>query len=136
MKTLLERLGYKAGTSALVWRAPPELSDQLRELAFNDAITPTFRIAFIRSRLEMADAARQVASAYRAGHHLWLCYPKKSGKLPTDLTRDIGWEPIHELDLLGVAQVSLDETWSALRFRLRGEIGSLTRKSPTGRLVT
>jgi hypothetical protein len=31
-----------------------------------------------------------------------------------------------------VTQVALDGTWSALRFRRREEIPTLTRKSPTG----
>lgn len=132
MKTLLEKLGYKTGTPSLLWRGPDELIDQFEGLSTAGAAPPTFHVAFVRSRSELAEAAQEVAAAYRPGHHLWFCYPKKSGKLKTDLTRDLGWEPIHELDLLGVAQVSLDETWSGLRFRLRSEIRSITRKSPTG----
>ncbi len=132
MKTLLEKLGYKTGTPAFLWRAPNELRDQLGGLLIAGTMSPAFLMAFVRSRAELADAARDVATVYRPGNHLWLCYPKKSGKLETNLTRDIGWEPIHDLDLLGVAQVSLDETWSGLRFRFRSEIGSITASLQPG----
>jgi len=35
----------------------------------------------------------------------------------TDLTRDIGWEVVERAGLNPVTQVSVDDTWSALRFR-------------------
>lgn len=133
MKTLPEKLGYRAGTPALVWRLPDGLRDALAGLTPADVgATPAFRIAFVRSRAELAEAAAAVAAAHRPGDHLWLCYPKKGGRLKTDVTRDVGWEPVHALDLLGVAQVALDDTWSALRFRRREEIRTITRRTPTG----
>jgi hypothetical protein len=60
--------------------------------------------------------------------HLWLAYPKKSGPSRTDIRRDHGFEPLLARDFLPVAQVALDDTWSALRFRRRGEIKKLTRQ--------
>jgi hypothetical protein len=59
---------------------------------------------------------------------LWLAYPKKSSGVKTDLSRDAGWPPLEAADFLPVTQISLDETWSALRFRRRSEIKTLTRK--------
>ena len=48
---------------------------------------------------------------------LWLSYPKRSSKVETDLTRDKGWEVVSQAGLRPVTQVSVNETWSALRFR-------------------
>ncbi len=132
MRTVLDRLGFRPGMTAQAWRVPEALGEVLAPLAEAGDGEVGFRIAFVRDRAELAVAAAEVAAAYRAGGHLWLCYPKKSGRLRTDLTRDVGWEPIHALGLLGVAQVALDEDWSALRFRLRGEIARVTRRTPTG----
>lgn len=73
-----------------------------------------------------------MAASYRPGGHLWLAYPKKSDAIRSDLTRDHGWEPIDALGLLAVTQIAIDENWSALRFRHRGEIKVLKRRSEQG----
>ena len=127
MKSPLDKLGYKAGIPAQAWRVPASLEQPLAGLTIAD--DPAFRIAFVHSAAELAEAAEQVASAYRPGGHLWIAYPKTSGSIRSDLTRDKGWEPIAALGLLGVTQVALDADWSALRFRKREEIKVLRRKS-------
>jgi hypothetical protein len=48
---------------------------------------------------------------------LWIAYPKGGSGVDTDLNRDVGWEPVKDLGLRPVAQVSVDRIWSALRFR-------------------
>lgn len=128
---LLEKLGCKPGTSALVWHLPESFGGGELGLIGNGA-DPTFRLAFVRDRAELAQAAAEVAAAYRPGGHLWFAYPKKSGSIRSDLTRDQGWDPLAALDLLPVTQIALDANWSALRFRLRDEIKVLRRKSEQG----
>lgn len=130
MKAVADKLGYKPGTPALAWRVPESMAEHLGGLLTADQ--PGFRIAFVHSAAELAEAAEQVAADYRPGGHLWIAYPKKSGSLRSDLSRDHGWEPIAALGLLAVTQVALDQDWSALRFRYRGEIKKLTRRSEQG----
>jgi hypothetical protein len=60
----------------------------------------------------------------KPGGLFWISCPKGSSKVPTDLNRDVF---LHALDHLGVrpvTQVSVDEIWSALRFRPFAEVGS------------
>jgi uncharacterized protein YbdZ (MbtH family) len=54
---------------------------------------------------------------------MWVSYPKKSSKVKTDISRDAGWEIMAENSLRPVTQVSIDKTWSALRFRPVEQIG-------------
>jgi hypothetical protein len=54
---------------------------------------------------------------------LWLSYPKRSSKVKTDLSRDVGWEAVADAGFRPVTQVSIDETWSALRFRPIEQVG-------------
>lgn len=131
MKTLLDKLGYKVYTPALLWRVPETLAAQFAGLTISET-SATFRVAFARTRADLVEATDAVAHEYRKGGHLWLCYPKKSGRLRSDITRDIGWGPVHALGLLGVTQVAVDNDWSALRFRFHDEIGIITRATPTG----
>lgn len=130
MKTLLDKLGYKPGAAALLWRAPEQFAAPLAVIV--EKPEPSFLLAFVHSRSELAQAAAEVAPAYRRGGHLWLAYPKQSGSIRSDLNRDSGWEPIAALGLLAVTQVALDSDWSALRFRYRDEIKLLRRRSEQG----
>ena len=54
---------------------------------------------------------------------LWISYPKRSSKVKTDLSRDMGWDVVANAGLRPVTQVSIDETWSALRFRPIEQVG-------------
>lgn len=48
---------------------------------------------------------------------LWVSYPKKSSKIKSDLSRDYGWDVLTSAGLEGVSLVSIDDTWSAMRYR-------------------
>lgn len=74
----------------------------------------------------LADVDRDllaVIAATKPHGMLWIAWPKKTAKLPTDLTRDTLWPRVHEAGWSGVAAISIDETWSALRFRPNDEVG-------------
>jgi hypothetical protein len=71
---------------------------------------------------------RIARKSLKTGGALWIAYPKLSGKLKSDITRDKGWELVSADDWLGVTQISIDDTWSALRFKPRADIKVLTRK--------
>lgn len=62
-------------------------------------------------------------ASVRPGGLLWISYPKRSAKVETDMTRDIGWETIDAAGWQGVTQIAIDATWSALRFRPAAEVG-------------
>lgn len=58
---------------------------------------------------------------------IWLAYPKKSGKIKSNINRDLGWDNIYDLGLSPVSQVSIDENWSALRWRKTERIKKMIR---------
>jgi hypothetical protein len=73
--------------------------------------------------LGFAARQREVAALFRKARPvlapdgiLWLAYPKKSSSVKTDLSRGDGWEGLADSGWVPVAQVSVDDTWSALRF--------------------
>ena len=45
----------------------------------------------------------------------WVAYPKKSGKIQSDLIRDEGWEKIAEYQYHVVSSAAINEDWSAVR---------------------
>jgi hypothetical protein len=54
--------------------------------------------------------------AAKADRQAWIAYPK-AGQLGTDLNRDILWKMLEPIGIRPVRQVSIDDTWSAMRFR-------------------
>ncbi len=122
-------MGFNPGRRTAVVDPPPELGNLLAPVLACAAAVPDWHLFFLRDRAAVARAAAEHLPAYRRGQHLWACYPKRASGVATDLTRDAGWEPFAAFDLLGVAQIALDATWSALRFRYRDEIPRLTRKT-------
>jgi hypothetical protein len=53
----------------------------------------------------------------------WAAYPKGTSKVRTDLNRDILWNLVGKYRLTGVAMVSIDEVWSAMRLRPKDKVG-------------
>jgi hypothetical protein len=137
---LLDKLRWTPG--GMVVGLPPDADAGLRA-ALPRALEPGGRqlaaspsapwtLVFVRDQAALARLAPPHLEAYRPGGVLWFAYPKLSGALWSDLTRDRGWEPVGQAGFLGVTQVALDQDWSALRFRLRAEIPNLTRRQAAG----
>lgn len=83
----------------------------------------------------VADVERLAPLALRAvkpDGMLWLCYPKGTSKIKTDLNRDRGWAAVTDAGWEGVALVSVNDTWSAMRFRPQHASGR-TRVPPSER---
>jgi len=49
----------------------------------------------------------------------WIVYPKKSGRIQSDLTRNDGWKLVFSL-YDGVSSASIDDDWSGVRFKPKG----------------
>jgi hypothetical protein len=64
---------------------------------------------------------------------LWFTYPKKTGAIKSDITRDHGWEALYEAGWRPVTQIAIDQTWSALRFRPASEVKAQSRFDPAER---
>ncbi len=48
---------------------------------------------------------------------LWVAFPKKSSGIQTDLSMYEGWSTLEDAGLRGIRMISIDDTWSALRWR-------------------
>lgn len=46
---------------------------------------------------------------------LWLSYPKKSGKIPSELNRDVTWNIVKDFGMEPVRLISLNDDWSSMR---------------------
>jgi hypothetical protein len=123
---LPRKLGIKSGQRIAFIDAPPAFAQALGELP-QDVSAPrrTLRgpldlvVAFFveRRRLE-ARLPRLIAALDPAGA-LWIAWPKRASRVPTDVTEDV----VRELGLAaGVVDVkvcAIDATWSGLKLVIR-----------------
>jgi hypothetical protein len=72
---------------------------------------------FVQNKKDLDSLAPKAAKALKADSILWISFPKGTSKIQTDLTRDQGWEIVHELDLKWITLISVNETWSAFSLR-------------------
>jgi hypothetical protein len=120
---LLEKLRYKPGMRVYVVGAPAGFEAEISRLpkGIERARTLSGKVdlvhAFFTRKSELDQDAASFAKALGPGGILWISYPKGKG-LGTDLNRDVLREAGEKKGLEAVAQVAIDEVWSALRFKV------------------
>ncbi len=135
---LTKKLGVKPNHQVLLLNGldqePPALTKLNRQLQQLPEVQPVLHTAgnisdrepssrydvvilFALSCEQVARFAPIAVSSMQKGGVLWTAYPKKSSGITSDINRDNGWEPYTALGYRAVSQVSIDSTWSALRFK-------------------
>jgi hypothetical protein len=126
---LIKKLGIKPGQRAAVINSPDGYADRIGppqgvEVTTDLDGTFDFVQVFAKDRAILDRHLNAGHAALKPGGVFWISYPKGSSKVPTDLNRDVFWEALQHLGVRPVTQVSVDEVWSALRFRPFAEVGS------------
>ncbi len=108
-----KKLNLKDGMALRVLHAPDGLT---LDAPVSDEPDAAAILVFVRSAAELEPNAAPALEAARRDAIAWIAYPKAK-QLGTDLNRDILWRLLEGKGVRPVRQVSLDEVWSALRFR-------------------
>ncbi len=122
MNTILQKLRHKDDQNALLLNAPERFRIEVADSNLRHDVTDRdghfdFVLLFVENK---ADIDRLGPVAVRSGRYdavLWIAYPKGGGSATAGINRDRGWDAITALGLQPVAQVAIDDVWSALRFR-------------------
>jgi hypothetical protein len=120
-KPVADKLGIRPGDRLVVVGLPKDIAQVALEgtdhavvLSLPRKLGPKYvGLAFVSHREAVARLAERLATRLEGDVRLWIAYPKGTN----EINRDRGWEPIIALGLKTVAQVSLSDHWSALRFR-------------------
>ncbi|MEW7280782.1 hypothetical protein ABW636_19505 [Aquimarina sp. 2201CG1-2-11] len=87
-----------------------------------------FALVFVTEKKQIENRIETVYPKLVGDAVLWFAFPKKSSKkYTTVITRDHGWGVLGDYNLEPVTQVSIDEDWTALRFRKVSFIRKMTR---------
>ena len=116
-KPVAEKLLIKPGTA--VWLSDASRLDLIEPLP--DGVRTVDAVEDATTALVFADDAnslREVLETHKdhlaRPSALWIAYPKGNR---TDVNRDTLWPILGEYGMRPITQVSVDEVWSALRFR-------------------
>jgi hypothetical protein len=126
---LLKKLRMLPDQRVLILNAPPGYQDELGplpegvELAEQPEGTFDFVQVFAKDLTELERLAPVAAHVVKHDGLFWVSYPKKSSKMESDLSRDVVWKAVAKTGLRPVTQVSVNDVWSALRFRPPEKVG-------------
>ncbi len=124
-RSLVEKLGIKPGVNIIILNAPDGYEKALGELPANVSVASSLGSTldliqfFTKDREELDTNFPALKQALAHNGQLWISWPKKSAKIPTDLDeniiRDIGLQN----GLVDVKVIAVDEVWSGLKFVYR-----------------
>jgi hypothetical protein len=124
---LAKKIGFKPGDSAALLDAPEQLDGLLGDL---DGVTvkrslrghADVVLCFVTARTQLARRAARLRQAIAPDGMVWVCWPKRASKVPTDMTEDIVREVLLPTGLVDVKVAAIDETWSGLKLVVRREL--------------
>jgi hypothetical protein len=125
MQEVLRKLRFQgAGT---VLHAPSDLDQVFAKLGFRNDLDRkakrTQTLVFVRNKAELLAFLKNDLQRIEPDSLLWFAYPKGSSKVKTDINRDRVRETGEQFGITTVTAVSIDDTWSALRFRPTDRVG-------------
>ncbi len=125
MQTIIKKFNFK--DSGIVLNAPAEIESEFEKLGFKTRLDLDKKsrntLVFINNGNEYRKFLKTELGKIEYDSVLWFAYPKQSSKIKTDINRDIIRVTGEEYGITTVTAVSIDETWSALRFRPIEKVG-------------
>jgi hypothetical protein len=123
-KSITEKLLIKTNYKVLLIKTPPNYRSQMGNLPTGAAIIenpeqgPDLVQAFVTSKRELEEQLATLKPILKAKTMFWVTYPKGTSKIKADINRDTINAYARTIGLIGIAMVSIDDTWSALRLKL------------------
>ena len=125
---LAKKLGLRDGQRAWFDAMPESVADEIGEYALDLTLVadPAKGIdaahVFVTERRDLetklAALRRQIAS----NGQVWVSWPKKASKVPTDLAEDTIREVALPMGFVDTKVCAVDETWSGLKLVIRKEL--------------
>lgn len=126
---LARKLGIGDGDEIALIGAPDSLYDALGALpeiaALHTDLADGARydviVAFMTARAELAAELPRLRGQMAPACGLWIAWPKRASKVPTDLTDNAVREEALPGGLVDNKVCAIDQTWTALRLVIRRE---------------
>ena len=136
MTPLFKKLNLKDQKEIVILSSPKSFNSEINNISEFTKVRKTikgitgieFILVFVTKKNEISKILANTNKLFTDDVVLWFAYPKGSSKnYKCDFNRDNGWDALGELNFEGVRIVSVDEDWSALRFRKVKFIKNISR---------
>jgi hypothetical protein len=123
-KSLAQKLFLKSGQTAVFVNPPKGFLASMSDFPTGVAVLENpdrpvdFIQLFVANRKELEAQLPRLKTALKPNGLLWITYYKGTSHFKTDINRDSIFAYALTLGLQGVAMISIDEDWSAGRFKL------------------
>lgn len=124
---LAKKLGYKSGYRVYLDNAPDDYADLVAPLPEDVQILdkPAADLdmvhLFTDKAKDLAAKLKRYLKNIKPAGVIWVSWPKKASKRPTDITEDVIRELALPLGLVDVKVCAVDEGWSGLKLVIRVE---------------
>jgi hypothetical protein len=125
---LAKKLGIVGGSVVCTSGAPANyraiLAPLPDEVTFSTRLSKSTDIVhlFVTDRAAMAKALAGYRTKIRPDAAVWVSWPKKASKVPTNITEDVIREVCLPMGFVDIKVCAVDETWSGLKLVIRKEL--------------
>ena len=119
------KLGIKQGMRVVALNVPQDYRnlvapwpEQAGLAARADAKTDLVHL-FVIERAVLAKESQRLRKLLKPDAVLWISWPKKAAKVPTDITEDVIREVVLPMGWVDVKVCAVDATWSGLKLVVR-----------------
>ena len=123
---LAKKLGFKPGQTAWFHAMPASVRAEIGDAGLDERGGPVDGLdaahLFVTGRTELERLLTQLRNKLAPDGMVWVSWPKKASKAPTDVTEDTIREVGLPMGFVDVKVCAVDETWSGLKLVIRKEL--------------
>ena len=125
---LVRKLSLRDGQRVWFHAMPESVQDEIDEYALELTFVadPTEGIdaahIFVTERSDLKAKLTALRDQIASDGQVWVSWPKKAAKVPTDITEDTIREVALPLGFVDTKVCAIDETWSGLKLVIRKEL--------------
>lgn len=125
---LAKKLGIKEGHVVALLNGPDHFEELVAPLPPSVTTRTSARgkadvvLLFTKSRSEFERRLDSLGRMIYPNAMIWVCWPKKASKVPTDMTEDVVRAVALPTGLVDVKVCAIDATWSGLKVVWRKEL--------------
>jgi hypothetical protein len=125
MEDIIKKFKFRG--NGVIINAPAAIEQEFIRLGFETVLDKktksTNTLVFIYDNKELLDFLKNKLLLIEPDSVLWFAYPKGTSKVKTDINRDTIRVTSEGFGITTVTAISIDDTWSGLRFRPVDKVG-------------
>lgn len=123
---LAKKLGLVPGIRAWFQNMPDNVRAEIGDVGVDEQAAASAGLQcahiFVTSRADLERETAALRHLIEPAGFIWVSWPKKASKVPTDITEDVIREVALPTGLVDVKVCAVDEIWSGLKLVIRKEL--------------